>query len=175
MWKQYIPLFLAGTVAGISVPYFFGTISRWGKPKVNDNKKKKEEEKPQNENVDPRFDFPRPTYNYTGEYKLVLGVRMDIEHSLPDMASLIGDMAIKSVVNAMQFKKDDVLQWLHFGQAKITTKVPDAAKMAELIQKCKDANVPFAVIEKDGQSVIIGIGPGPIEPITKVSGDLKLI
>lgn len=170
--KKALGMFVTGAVVGFSIPWFFGTLSRMGKPKQSQAAKEKKQE---SIGIDPRFDFPRPTYNYRADSKLVLGIRMDLEHDVPHLASLVGDMAIKAVVNAYQINPNDVLQWLHYGQAKITTKVPDLNKMNELKQKCTDAKIPYAIIEENNTPVIIGIGPGPVGPITQVSGDLKLI
>lgn len=171
--KKTIGCFVTGCAIGLAIPYFFGTLSRCRKPRqIREIENQQEQIE---EVVDKRFQFPRPTCRYTGEYKLVIGIRMDRKPSHTEMASLTGDIAVKSVVESMQKDAAPVLQWLHYGQAKIATKVPNLEKMESIISAATAAGVQFSTIEVDGEPAIIGVGPGPVEEVNKITSDLKLI
>ena len=169
--KPYAVPFAAGCVLGFSVPLIANFVkNRISKSKQNDTSKLGQDE------IDPRFSFPQPTFDYNGEYKLVIGVRMDVKHPTAELASLVGDMAIKSVVESLAVSKDSILQWLYYGQAMIVTKVPDLDAMNELIVKANDNNVTYStIVNENGEPLIIGVGPAAVDTVNLVTRHLKLL
>lgn len=191
--KELAVYFVAGCALGVTLPMLFGTFSRQRSIKKADNQqnegenkeekhveeehveeKPKEDEKP-SEEIDPRFDFPQPTFNYSGEFKLVIGIRTDLKLPNDVFASLVGDAAIKSVVESMQIDKDGVLDWLYYGQAKITVKVPSKEEFDHLIETATNEKVHFVTLNYNNEPAAIAFGPGPVDSINLVTKHLKLV
>ena len=174
--KSYFVPFAAGCAVGFSVPFVIKAIKNNNHKKNTEQIKEIKNENQQQEEIDPRFSFPQPSFDYNGEFKLVIGVRMDVKHPPSELASLVGDMAIKSVVESMATNKNNVLQWLYYGQAKIVTKVPDLDTMNELIVKANENNVKFStILNEQGEAILIGVGPAPVDTVNLVTRQLKLL
>ena len=179
--KEYALYFIAGCATGLAIPFFFGTLSRNKKPKQPEQEEdaQKDEQnnnqEQQNKVLDQRFLFPQPSFDYNGEYKLVTVVRMDVQIPTNQLASLVGDIAIKAVVETKKINQDNILQWLYFGQAKIVTKAPNLDVMNQLIEKAKETKIPYVTINNDkGEPLILGVGPAPVDDVNPVTSHLKL-
>ncbi|OHS93253.1 hypothetical protein TRFO_40427 [Tritrichomonas foetus] len=119
--------------------------------------------------------IPKPSYKYTPDYKVVVGVRTDMKLSLSETAGLLGDVVIKTVVNSIKSRSKYVSPWLHTGQTKICAKVQSKEMMDDLIQKAIDAHLIHETIEFKNQKAAFVAGPAPIEVVDLVTRHLKLL
>ena len=76
-----------------------------------------------------------------------------------------------------------VRQWETFGQAKVALKAPEGGEEAlKLLKKhAKDEGLAAVIIHdagktqiESGAATVLGIGPGPVDIVDKVTGHLKL-
>jgi peptidyl-tRNA hydrolase len=119
--------------------------------------------------------IPKPAGFDVAERKLVIGIRMDMKLKLSEMASLLADAVISSVVTNLANYPDSVGQWYYHAQAKICVKIPSAAELEKLQQDAAAASLPCVTVAKDGIPAAIAFGPSPLDVIDPVTRHLKLV
>jgi PTH2 family peptidyl-tRNA hydrolase len=110
----------------------------------------------------------------TEEPKFVIGVRTDIKLTDAETAALAAQVVVQAVDAGLPAHAPIIAQWFYFNQAKICTKVPSRDEMAALVDRAGQRGLNFATVERQGEVVVIGVGPGPIDTVNAVTGHLKL-
>lgn len=72
-------------------------------------------------------------------------------------------------------------QWENCGQPKVVVRAPDEKTLVELLTHAEILGLTVSLIEDAGRTqiapgsrTVLGIGPGPVDLIDKVTGHLKL-
>ncbi|OHT09873.1 peptidyl-tRNA hydrolase 2, precursor [Tritrichomonas foetus] len=166
--SKIIPIFGAGVLAGCGISLLID--------KLFFSKKSKNEENEQNHQLfNLKYQIPEPLAFTNRQYKVVVGIRTDLKFKLYQNASILGDVVIKAVKNAIDSGNESLPPWYYFGQAKICAKVPNIEELNNLIENAKQNNVPFVTIEQDGVPCAIALGPSPVEVVDPISRHLKLL
>ena len=158
-----------GIFTGVLCGMFFG--------KGQEDKQKREQipdSQEQNTRVS-KLVIPEPNFRYRKGLKVVVGIRTDMKLNLPEMASCLSDIVIKTVVNSVINKSPYIGSWIHQGQTKVCTKVQNQQMMDSLIQKAEENNVIHETLEYKGQIAAFVAGPAPIEQVDLVTSHLKLL
>ena len=109
------------------------------------------------------------------ERKLVVCLRNDVKLKTSHFSSLLGDAVIKQCMKMKEIDEAALGRWYRYGQAKIALKVPNREVMNGLIESAVANNIPFTVMENEGEKIALALGPGVKSEIDKVSGKLKLL
>lgn len=109
------------------------------------------------------------------EQKLVVCLRNDIKLKTSHFSSLLGDAVVRQCMKMKHINETSLGQWYRYGQAKIALKVPNREVMDSLIASATENNIPFTVMENEGEPIALALGPGQKSEIDKVSGKLKLL
>jgi len=114
-----------------------------------------------------------------GRYKQVIVIRSDVEMS---PAKLAVQVAHASLGAATRTAKKIFAAWEKEGQKKVVLTVKNKKELLNLEAKCKELNLPCALITDAGLTELpsgtvtcIGIGPDKEEKINKVTGALPLL
>lgn len=165
-----IPFLAGGFACGVGISY---AVDKY----VLQNHKD-DDEADENEagGILPKYVIPEPT-NYTDqEFKLVIGIRTDLKFKLYDNATILGDIVIKSIINAIETQNPSLPYWYYFGQAKICVKVPSQEEMQSLSNNLDNTEIPYVTqTNENNQIIAIAIGPAPVELVDSVSRHLKLM
>ncbi|KAH0793823.1 peptidyl-tRNA hydrolase [Histomonas meleagridis] len=133
-----------------------------------------EQTKPEN-NLISKIVIPEPNLHLHKDLKIVVGIRTDMRLKLPEMASCLSDVVIKSVINSITKNSPYIGTWYHLGQAKVCTKVQNPQMMEDLIKKAEENNVIHEILQYKGQVAAIAVGPAPVDEVNLVTGHLKLL
>jgi peptidyl-tRNA hydrolase, PTH2 family len=90
--------------------------------------------------------------------------------------------AVLAAYEAAKIQTPDLLkQWHSHGQAKITLKCPDEETMVKMMHDARKLGLVAQYIRDAGRTqiapnsrTVLAIGPGPVDLINKVSGELGL-
>ena len=113
------------------------------------------------------------------KYKQTIIVRSDLKLPKGKMAAQVAHASVEAVLKA---SKDIVSSWRSEGMMKIVVKVDSEKELYRLIQEAKDAGLATSTITDAGHTVVApgtttcgAIGPGLIEEVDKLVGDLSLV
>ncbi|KAM6402931.1 peptidyl-tRNA hydrolase 2, mitochondrial [Rhynochetos jubatus] len=117
-----------------------------------------------------------------GEFKMVLIVRNDLKMGKGKVVAQCAHAAV-SAYKQVQRKNPEILkQWEYCGQPKVVLKTPDEESMLQLLADARDLGLTVSLIQDAGLTQVapgsrtaLGIGPGPVDVVDKVSGHLKLL
>ena len=163
-----------GICAGIAYSFISSTMKKPDEATKNSPEGNPTEENAPEQKQQSKFMIPRPIPN-SEQYKLVIGINMELKTSQPEICSILGDAVIKAVTQAVNTNSPCIGQWLYYGQAKISVKVPNAEELRKLVQAAQTNNVPYVTVDYQGKPAAIACGPGPIETVNGITGHLKLL
>nr|XP_040567791.1 peptidyl-tRNA hydrolase 2, mitochondrial-like isoform X2 [Lepeophtheirus salmonis] len=113
--------------------------------------------------------------------KMVFLVRTDIGMGKGKIASQVAHAAILCYQDAQRKKSDHLNNWEYTGQMKVVLKCSDEAEFDRLYTEAKNLGLITSVVKDAGRTqiphgtkTVVGIGPGPLEVIDKITGHLKL-
>ncbi|XP_010151920.1 PREDICTED: peptidyl-tRNA hydrolase 2, mitochondrial [Eurypyga helias] len=117
----------------------------------------------------------------SGEFKMVLIVRSDLKMGKGKVVAQCAHAAV-SAYKQVQRKNPEILeQWDDCGQPKVVLKTPDEESLLQLLVDAKNLGLTVSLIQDAGRTqvapgsrTVLGIGPGPVDVVDKVSGHLKL-
>jgi PTH2 family peptidyl-tRNA hydrolase len=116
------------------------------------------------------------------ELKQVIVVRKDIEMGRGKLAAQVAHASILAVEKARSTRDNWFNLWFKTGQAKVVLKAENLAELIELEDHARTIGLPAVHVQDSGLTQIpsgtitcIGIGPGPVELIDKVTSYLKLL
>ena len=117
-----------------------------------------------------------------GGLKQVIVVRKDIAMGRGKLAAQVAHAAVMAVERARLARKDWLKLWFKTGQAKVVLRVEGLKELLELESQAQMMGLPAASVQDSGLTQIpsgtvtcIGIGPGPVEAIDKLTRHLKLL
>lgn len=116
-----------------------------------------------------------------GEYKLVLVVRKDLNMGKGKAAAQCCH-ATADLIKKLIFKNPEMLtKWEECGQPKVVVKADDEDMLFQLERHARSVGLVTSIIRDAGRTqiasgsrTVLGVGPGPVELIDKVTGHLKL-
>jgi peptidyl-tRNA hydrolase, PTH2 family len=116
------------------------------------------------------------------ELKQVIVVRKDIEMGRGKLAAQVAHASVLAVEKARSTRDNWFNLWFKTGQAKVVLKAENLAELIELEDHARTIGLPAVHVQDSGLTQIpsgtitcIGIGPGPVELIDKVTSYLKLL
>ena len=116
------------------------------------------------------------------ELKQVIVVRKDIAMGRGKLAAQVAHASVLAVEKARSTRENWFNLWLKTGQAKVVLKAENLTELIELEDHARTIGLPAVRVQDSGLTQIpsgtitcIGIGPGPVELIDKVTSSLKLL
>ena len=113
--------------------------------------------------------------------KMVFVVRTDLGMGKGKSAAQCAHAAIECYRRALKETPLLVRQWEVFGQAKVALKTDNEHELQELKMKAKKAGLVAYIVRdagrtqvEEGAPTVLGVGPGPVEEVDKITGHLKL-
>ena len=117
-----------------------------------------------------------------GGLKQVIVVRKDIVMGRGKLAAQAAHAAVMAVERARLARRDWLKLWFLTGQAKVVLRVEGLKELLDLESHAQTMGLPAARVQDSGLTQIpsgtvtcIGIGPGPVEVIDKLTRHLKLL
>jgi len=113
--------------------------------------------------------------------KQVIVLRKDLKMR---KGKMIAQGAHASMIVLLDYPKHEFVQeWLSGQFTKIAVSVDSEDELLELYEKAKEAKLPCSLVTDAGRTEFngvatitsIAVGPGPIEEIDKITGNLKLL
>lgn len=161
--------FLSGFLGGISVAWLFFK-SRSKRP-VKDAAFC-----PENSSV-----CGEPAGDGEDNFKLALVVRSDLKMGKGKAAAQCSHAAVMAYQRALCNRPDILEQWEEGGQAKVVLKVETEDELLELATTARSLGLITSLVCDAGRTqiapgskTVLGIGPGPVKIVDRVSGRLKL-
>jgi len=115
-------------------------------------------------------------------YKQAIVIRTDLEMGRGKIAAQVAHAAVSALDDVRKRHRDWAEAWLNEGQCKIVLKVKSEKDLSILEEAARDLGVEANIIRDRGLTQLppdtatcIGIGPGPVELIDKITCDLKLL
>ena len=112
-------------------------------------------------------------------YKQVIVLRLDLKMSLGKTAVQCAHASVSALEKADKAK---LRFWKQQGQKKIAVKVESEGEILTIVEKCKKAKLPFALISDAGLTELepgtvtaLALGPDDEKKIDKVTGSLPLL
>ena len=116
------------------------------------------------------------------EVKLMLVVREDLGMSVGKTAAQCAHAAVGMVQKLLSKRPKLLAAWEACGQPKICVKCDGIDAMLALVKAAEAKNLPCYVVQDAGRtevaagtSTVLAIGPGAVEDINTVTGELKLL
>lgn len=117
----------------------------------------------------------------SGEYKMVMVVRSDLKMGKGKVAAQCSHAAVSAYKQLQRRSPELLKQWEYCGQPKVVLRAPDEDSLHELAAHARELGLSVSMIQDAGRTQIVpgsrtvlGIGPGPVNLVDKVSGHLKL-
>ncbi|XP_069700962.1 peptidyl-tRNA hydrolase 2, mitochondrial-like [Periplaneta americana] len=115
------------------------------------------------------------------DFKMVLIVRSDLKMGKGKAAAQCCHAAVMAYKQAMRQQPHMLKAWSDDGQAKVVLKVDTERELLELASTAQSNGLITSLVQDAGRTqiaagskTVLGIGPGPVNLIDKVSGHLKL-
>jgi PTH2 family peptidyl-tRNA hydrolase len=116
------------------------------------------------------------------DLKQVIAVRRDIAMGRGKLAAQVAHAAVSAAEKVHSTRQDWFSTWFNTGQAKVVVKVCTLEDLIQLENHARTIGLPTVSVKDMGLTQIppgtvtcIGIGPGPVDLIDKVTGHLKLL
>ncbi|KAJ2355835.1 hypothetical protein GGF43_002448 [Coemansia sp. RSA 2618] len=110
--------------------------------------------------------------------KMVLVVRTDLKMAGGKVASQCAHATLECYRKAAKYAPEILKFWEYMGQAKITVKCRSQSEMEELNTNARELGLVTHLFKDDhgvqSALTVLGVGPGPISVVDKVTGHLKL-
>eukprot|EP01134_Creolimax_fragrantissima_P007584 CFRG7584T1 len=126
-------------------------------------------------------DLPTPVID-GGESKMVLVVRMDLKMGKGKIAAQCAHAAVKGYKSTLKRNPALLRQWLDNGQPKVVVKCDDEEIFYAVAEHARALGLGAHMIADAGRTqiasgsvTVVGVGPGPVELVNKVTGHLKLL
>ena len=120
--------------------------------------------------------------DFQGARKMVIVVRSDVRMSAGKVASQCAHAAVGCVVKCNEMHNKDLHPWIAQGQPKVVLQGPPGGELSlmQLYNQAEKKGLVVSLIKDAGRTQVrqgtctaLGIGPGPVSLIDKVTGHLK--
>lgn len=118
----------------------------------------------------------------TGEYKFIVAVRTDLRMGKGKIAAQVAHAAVHANNSCAKHHPDMLKEWKYCGQPKIVVKIDSEASLVALASKARSIGLNASVIRDAGRTqipggsvTVCGVGPGPNDLVSSVTGHLKLL
>jgi len=115
------------------------------------------------------------------KYRQAIILRKDLKINKGKYIVHGAHVSVNAVLEAMRTHPEWVEAWLDEGFSKVALRVDSLEKLEELEKKAREFGLPTAKAAdfgltqvEPGTVIALAIGPGPIEVVRKVTGELKL-
>jgi PTH2 family peptidyl-tRNA hydrolase len=115
-------------------------------------------------------------------YKLAVAVRRDIEMGKGKIAVQVGHASVTASEETRKRHPEWWRSWMDEGQCKVVVKVKSEGELEDLRRDAVALGLVAEMIHdrgltqvEPGTATCVGIGPGPMEIVDKVTGDLPLL
>ncbi|XP_020622431.1 peptidyl-tRNA hydrolase 2, mitochondrial-like [Orbicella faveolata] len=119
--------------------------------------------------------------NGFGEYKMVLVVRQDLGMGKGKVAAQCCHAAVGLCKQLEKSNPKLLHQWEQTACAKVVVKAPDETTLVDLTRKGRSLGLETCLVKDAGRTqiapgskTVLGVGPGPVDLVDKVTGHLKL-
>ncbi|KAK0533646.1 hypothetical protein OC834_001932 [Tilletia horrida] len=116
------------------------------------------------------------------ECKMMLVVRTDLKMDKGKIAAQCGHATLAAYKAALRNTPEYVQQWERLGQAKVAVKCSSEQELLEVEQRAKKFGVVAKSITDAGRTqipagtrTVVGVGPGPVSLMDKITGGFKLL
>lgn len=116
-----------------------------------------------------------------GDYKMVLVVRQDLGMGKGKIAAQCSHAAVGLYRQLSNANSMVIKHWERSACPKVVVKAPDEDTLKELANKATSLGIETCVVRDAGRTqiapgskTVLGIGPGPVDIVDKVTGHLKL-
>jgi peptidyl-tRNA hydrolase, PTH2 family len=117
-----------------------------------------------------------------GGLKQVIVVRKDIAMGRGKLAAQVAHASVIAAERTRHTRPDWLKLWFATGQPKVVLKVNNLDELLDLESQAQRASLAAASVQDSGLTQIpsgtvtcMGIGPGPVDLIDKLTGHLKLL
>ncbi|OWF38807.1 peptidyl-tRNA hydrolase 2, mitochondrial-like [Mizuhopecten yessoensis] len=118
----------------------------------------------------------------TGEYKLIVVVRTDLKMGKGKIAAQVAHAAVQAYNSCAKNQPDMLKEWKYSGQPKVVVKIDSETSLLAIASKAKTLGLNASVIRDAGRTqipggsvTVCGVGPGPNDLVSSVTGHLKLL
>ena len=115
-------------------------------------------------------------------YKQVIVVRKDLAMGIGKLAAQVAHAAVMGAEKTKHQNPNWFHAWFRLGQAKIVVKINSLEELMQLRKHAESLDLTVVLVQDSGLTQLpsgtitcIGIGPGPVELIDKVTSRLKLL
>ncbi|MHA1629746.1 MAG: peptidyl-tRNA hydrolase Pth2 [Candidatus Heimdallarchaeota archaeon] len=122
------------------------------------------------------------SHNSDFQYKMVIGIRKDLQMSKGKTAVQTAHAAVLAVEDAKRRHKDWLKKWFYEGQKKVVVQLSSEEELHHLLQKARATNLPYAVVNDAGLTELppntttaIALGPAPNDKLDKLTSKYKLL
>ncbi|KAJ2910949.1 hypothetical protein GGI21_000335 [Coemansia aciculifera] len=123
----------------------------------------------------------KDAFSFGEDTKLVLIIRTDLGMSKGKIAAQCSHATLGCYKRALKQAPAMVKAWEYTGQAKVTLKCGSAEELVDLQKRAQAAGLVAQSISDAGRTqiaagslTVLGIGPGPVSAIDRISSHLKL-
>ena len=116
------------------------------------------------------------------DYKMVIGVRMDLKLSKGKTAVQAAHVAVICALKAKKHQRISFSKWYQEGQKKVVVKIKDLKELHSLRQAALEMGFIAEIVRDAGLTEVapgtitcVGIGPARNEDIDKVTGSYTLM
>ncbi|RLI34703.1 peptidyl-tRNA hydrolase [Candidatus Bathyarchaeota archaeon] len=116
------------------------------------------------------------------EYTQNIVVRGDLKISKGKLCGQVAHAAVLAAEKARKNRTEWWRRWLEEGQRKVILKVENLKELLKLKEEAEKLGLPAELVQDRGLTELppgtvtcLGIGPGPISLVDKVTGKLKLL
>lgn len=116
------------------------------------------------------------------ETKMVVVVRHELGLSPGKVAVQVAHAAVMLAIDPKVQRRREFRLWLEQGQKKVALRVETLGELEALAKKAQGLGLPAVIVQDagltevpPGTKTVLGIGPGSVALIDKVSGNLPLL
>ncbi|XP_033748893.1 peptidyl-tRNA hydrolase 2, mitochondrial-like [Pecten maximus] len=176
MDRLYSKEFITAACLGVGVGIFIGWISRGrvlGRRRSSSGNSR---------DIDSGDLSDNNMLSDTGEYKLIVVVRTDLKMGKGKIAAQVAHAAVHAYNSCAKRQPDMLKEWKYSGQPKIVVKIDSEASLLAVASKARSVGLNASVIRDAGRTqipggsvTVCGVGPGPNDLVSSVTGHLKLL
>ncbi|KAK2168616.1 hypothetical protein LSH36_15g02113 [Paralvinella palmiformis] len=116
-----------------------------------------------------------------GETKLVLVVRTDLKMGKGKIAAQCAHAAVIAHETLSRRNPELLKEWKYHGQPKVVVKIDSEEALLELAKMARSLGLTASLVQDAGRTqiapgtkTVLGVGPGSVHLVDKVTGSLKL-